>query len=66
SVDKTILVVQWAATSRKISGNSVEQLNRAGADIAGVVLAMVDVKSHGKDAFSDSVLYTGKLRRYYQ
>jgi Mrp family chromosome partitioning ATPase len=63
--DKTVVVLRWAATSRKVAASAVEQLHRAGADLAGVVLSMVDVKSHARDAFSDSVLYSGKLQRYY-
>jgi succinoglycan biosynthesis transport protein ExoP len=64
--DKTVIVVRWANTSRKVLASCVEQLRRTGADIAGVVLSRVDVRSHAKDGFSDSVLYTGRLKHYYR
>jgi succinoglycan biosynthesis transport protein ExoP len=64
--DKTLLLVQWAHTSRKVAAAAVEQLHRAGAQIAGAVLARVDVQSHAKDAFSDSILYTKRVTSYYR
>jgi polysaccharide biosynthesis transport protein len=64
--DKTIFVMHWATTSRKVAVSAVAQLHRAGADIAGAILAMVNVKSHAKDGFSDSVLYSGRLKHYYR
>lgn len=64
--DKTVFVVRWASTSRKVVAAALEQLQRAGCDLAGVVLTQVNVKGHAKDGFSDSVLYTGKLKHYYR
>jgi capsular exopolysaccharide synthesis family protein len=64
--DKTIFVMRWATTSRKVAASAVAQLHRAGADVAGAILAMVNVKSHAKDGFSDSVLYSGRLKHYYR
>jgi exopolysaccharide transport family protein len=64
--DKTLFVVQWASTSRKVAANALECLAAAGADVAGAVLTRVNVRSHAKDGFSDSVLYAGKLKEYYR
>jgi capsular exopolysaccharide synthesis family protein len=64
--DKTIMVVRWATTSRKVAGSALEQLQAAGAQLAGVVLTQVDVKAHAKDGFADSGLYVGQLKHYYQ
>ena len=64
--ERTLFVVRWASTSRKVAASALHQLFEAGADVAGVALTAVDVKAHAKDGFTDSVLYTGQLRAYYR
>ncbi|HEY0522464.1 MAG TPA: polysaccharide biosynthesis tyrosine autokinase [Stellaceae bacterium] len=64
--DKTVFVVHWAKTPRKVAATALEQLQAGGADIAGAILTRVDVKAHAKDKFSDSILYTRELRAYYR
>jgi exopolysaccharide transport family protein len=64
--ERTLFVVRWASTSHKIASSALRQLVEAGANVAGVVLTAVDVRAHSKDAFTDSVLYTGRLRKYYR
>jgi capsular exopolysaccharide synthesis family protein len=64
--ERTLFVVRWASTSRKVAASALHQLFEAGANVAGVALTAVDVKAHAKDGFTDSVLYTGQLRAYYR
>jgi capsular exopolysaccharide synthesis family protein len=64
--DRTLFVVRWASTSHKIAASALRQVFEAGGDIAGVALMAVNVRAHSKDGFTDSVLYTGHLRRYYR
>ena len=64
--EKTLFVVRWASTSHKVAASGLRQLLEAGAHVAGVALMAVDVKAHAKDGFTDSVLYSGRLREYYR
>lgn len=64
--EKTVFVVRWASTSHKVAASALRQLFEAGAHVAGVALMAVDVKAHAKDGFTDSVLYSGRLRAYYR
>jgi polysaccharide biosynthesis transport protein len=64
--EKTLFVVRWASTSRKVAASALRQLLEAGGQVAGVALTAVDVKAHAKDGFTDSVLYAGRLREYYR
>jgi polysaccharide biosynthesis transport protein len=64
--EKTLFVVRWASTSHKVAASALRQLHEAGAQVAGVALSAVDVKAHAKDGFTDSVLYSGRLREYYR
>ena len=64
--EKTLFVVRWASTSHKVAASALRQLFEAGAQVAGVALTAVDVKAHAKDGFTDSVLYSGRLREYYR
>jgi capsular exopolysaccharide synthesis family protein len=64
--EKTLFVVRWASTSHKVAASALRQLYEANAQVAGVALMAVDVKAHAKDGFTDSVLYSGRLREYYR
>ncbi|MGO8917844.1 MAG: GumC family protein [Stellaceae bacterium] len=64
--EATLFVVRWASTSHKVAASALRQLAEAGAHVAGVGLMAVDVKAHAKDGFTDSVLYSGRLREYYR
>jgi polysaccharide biosynthesis transport protein len=64
--DKTVFVVRWASTSRRVAAAALQQLDEAGGFVAGAVLTAVDMKAHAKDAFYDSVLYSGQLKEYYR
>jgi capsular exopolysaccharide synthesis family protein len=63
--DKTIFVVHWAKTRREVVGLALKQLVAAGADLGGVLLTMVDVKSHAQYGYADSGAYQGALKKYY-
>ncbi|MFC1720146.1 GumC family protein, partial [Pseudomonadota bacterium] len=66
-VDKTIFVVRWDKTPRKVARAAMEQLHRAGVDIAGVVLQQVDLNRYGRMGYGDSGYYYhyGRYGKYY-
>ena len=66
-VDKTIFVVRWDKTPRKVAHAAVEQLRRADVDIAGVVLQQVDLDRYGRLGYGDSGYYYhyGRYGKYY-
>ena len=63
--DKTIFLVRWAKTRRSVASLVLKQLLAARADVAGVLLTVVDVKSHATYGYGDSGVYHGKLKKYY-
>jgi len=63
--DKTIFLARWAETKRAAAIMALERVVEARADVAGVVLSMVDVKSHAQYGFADSGSYHGSLKKYY-
>jgi capsular exopolysaccharide synthesis family protein len=64
-VDTTVFLVRWAETRRETAIAAVRQIIDAGADVAGVLLTMVDVKEHAQYGFGDSGSYTGTIKKYY-
>jgi capsular exopolysaccharide synthesis family protein len=66
-MDKTLFVVRWNKTPRKVAQAAVEQLLRSGTDLAGVVLQQVDLKRYGRFGQGDSGYYYhyGRYGRYY-
>ncbi len=64
--DKTVFVVRWASTSRRVAAAALQHLEESGGFVAGAVLTAVDMKAHAKDGFYDSVLYSGQLKEYYR
>lgn len=64
--DRVVFVTKWASTPRKVVATSLDYLLSAGAEIAGMVITQVNVRTHSKDGFSDSVLYAGTLKEYYR
>ena len=64
--DKTLFVVRWDKTPRKVARASLELLRKADANIAGVVLQQVNLKRYGRYGYGDSGYYHyGPARRYY-
>ena len=66
-VDKTLFVVKWDKTPRKVAKAAMEQLHRADVDIAGVVLQQVDLDRYGRMGYGDSGYYYHYQRygKYY-
>jgi succinoglycan biosynthesis transport protein ExoP len=64
-VDKSIYVIRWEQTPRNVALAGIRQMIDAGADIAGIVLARVDVKKHARYGYADSGYYHGYYRKYY-
>jgi len=66
-VDKTIVVVRWDKTPRKVAKAAIELLRRADVSIAGVVLQQVDLKRYGRVGYGDSGYYYhyGRYGKYY-
>ena len=66
-MDKTIFVVRWDKTPRKVAKAAMEQLRRADVDVAGVVLQQVDLERYGRVGYGDSGYYYhyGRYGKYY-
>ncbi len=66
-VDKTVFVVQWDKTPRKVIKAALHLLKDGGADIAGCVLQQVNLKRYGSYGHGDSGYYYhyGRYGDYY-
>jgi capsular exopolysaccharide synthesis family protein len=64
-VDKTLYVVRWERTPRNVALAGIRQMIDAGADLAGIVVARVDIKKHARYGYADSGYYQGSYRKYY-
>ncbi len=66
--DKTLFVVRWDKTPRKVARAAIDLLQKGGADIAGIVLQQVDLKRYGRLGYGDSGYYYhyGRYGQYYQ
>ncbi len=66
--DKTLYVVRWDKTPRKVARAGIDLLRSGGADIAGIVLQQVDLKRYGRFGYGDSGYYYhyGRYGQYYQ
>ena len=64
-VHKTVFLVCWADTARERATGALKRILDAGADVAGVLLTMVDVRKHARYGYADSGYYYGRSRKYY-
>ena len=64
-VDKTVFVVRWAETPKDAAKSGVKELRNYGADIAGVVLSIVDTTKQAKYGYGDGGYYYRRYSRYY-
>jgi len=66
--DKTLFVVRWDKTPRKVARAAIDLLRKGGADIAGIVLQQVDLNRYGRLGYGDSGYYYhyGRYGKYYQ
>lgn len=67
-VDKSLFVVRWDKTPRKVARASIDLLQKGDANIAGIVLQQVDLKRYGRIGYGDSGYYYhyGRYTNYYQ
>jgi succinoglycan biosynthesis transport protein ExoP len=65
SADATVLLVRWASTRREQAMTTLNQLIDAHANVAGVILTMVNVKKHASYDFPDSGFYSRRVAEYY-
>ncbi len=64
-VDKTVFVVRWSETPKEAALGGVKELKNYGADIAGVVLNVVDTTKQAKYGYGDGGYYYRRYSRYY-
>ena len=66
-VDKTIFVVRWNKTPKKVAKAALDQLRKSNVPIAGIVLQQVDLKRYGRLGYGDSGYYYhyGRYGQYY-
>lgn len=66
-VDKTLFVVQWDKTPKKVIRAALQQLKDGGCEIAGCVLQKVNLKRYGTYGYGDSGYYYhyGRYGHYY-
>ncbi len=65
--DKTVFVVRWNKTPRKVAKAAIELLRKSGIPLAGIVLQQVDLKRYGRLGYGDSGYYYhyGRYGQYY-
>ena len=66
--DKSLFVVRWDKTPRKVARASIDLLHKGGTDIAGIVLQQVNLKRYGRLGYGESGYYYhyGRYRHYYE
>lgn len=67
-VDKTIFVVNWDNTPKKVIKNALHLLSKDGhSNIAGIVIQKVDFQQYGRYGYGDSGYYYhyGRYNHYY-
>ena len=66
-VDKTLFLVRWEQARRDVVLMGLKQVIEAGADLAGIVLSMVDVRKQAKYDYTaaSGYYYYGSYRKYY-
>jgi polysaccharide biosynthesis transport protein len=62
--DQVIYAVRWGETSEIIARDGLEALREAGANVAGVVVTMVNLRKHVQYGHEDVAHYYGKYDRY--
>lgn len=66
-MDKTIFVVHWDKTPKKVIKAGLQQMVTAQPNVAGIVLQQVNLKRYGSHGYGDSgyYYYHGKYGQYY-
>lgn len=68
-VDKTLFVMRWDDTPRKVVKAALQQMRQSGGDnVAGIILQQVDLKQYSSVAYGDSgyFYHYGKYGQYYE
>ena len=63
--DRTVFITRWGETKRESVKLALKQLVESGANVAGVVLCMVNIRKHAQYGYADSTYYYESARRYY-
>ena len=63
--DKTVFAVRWNETPRDAATSAVKELRAFKADIAGVILTVVDTSKQAKYGYGDGGYYYRRYSRYY-
>jgi exopolysaccharide transport family protein len=63
--DVVVFLARWRKTPRKAIDNALTLLTSVGADVAGVALTLVDVRSQAKHGYGDAGYYYNHYRKYY-
>jgi Mrp family chromosome partitioning ATPase len=67
-VDKTMYVVNWDNTPKKVIRNGLHLLHKEGhSNVAGIVIQQVNFKQYGRYGYGDSGYYYhyGRYNNYY-
>jgi capsular exopolysaccharide synthesis family protein len=64
-VDATVFVVRWDSTKRAVVKSAIDQLQMAGAHLAGTFLSMVNIKQYSTYHYGDAGAYAGDMGKYY-
>jgi capsular exopolysaccharide synthesis family protein len=62
--DATIFLVRWAKTPRQVVMGAMKSFRTLGGNLAGVVLARVDMRRHATYGYGDPGYYSGYYGRY--
>ena len=66
-VDRTLFVVRWDKTPKKVARAALTMMRQGGAEIGGIVLQQVDLKRYGRIGYGESGYYYhyGRYGKYY-
>ncbi len=62
--DESLFVVRWKSTERSAAKTAIRDLERIGAEIAGIVMNQVDLREHLKYEEADRLAYQEKYQGY--
>ncbi len=65
-VDGVVFALRWAKTKRQVAVHALNQLQKTGCHISGILLTRVDTTQHAKYDYGDSGYYEGKIKAYYR
>jgi capsular exopolysaccharide synthesis family protein len=63
--DGVLLVTRWRRTPANATALAVDLLGRAGADVKGAALTMVDLRVQARSGLGDEMMYYDKFKKYY-